>query len=175
VAQPNYPWQETATAGQNARRVLPGLAKAYFEEGRALVNAKATPRELHRFRLATKRLRYTLEVFRPCYGPGLDTRLASLRKIQQQLGEINDCAATERLLDDCLAPRSPVRARLANFLRARTVQKIAGFNAFWRDHVDRPDELERWTDYLARRTHRRAGAASRPASDTPRQPDKPAV
>lgn len=167
MAKPRYPWDETASAGQNARRVLPGLVKAYFEEGRALLNSKPTPRLLHRLRLATKRLRYTLEVFRPWYGPGLDTRLASLRKIQAQLGDINDCVATERLLDGYLPPRSPVRARLASFLRARTIQKTAQFNAFWRDHLDRPGELERWTDYMARRTRRRAGATSQPASGTP--------
>ena len=164
MAQPVYSWDEAASAGRNAHRMLPGLLRAYFEEGRALASQKATPQELHRLRLATKRFRYTLEVFRPCYGPGLDARLAGLRKIQQQLGEINDCAATGRLLNEHLAPRSPVRARLERFLRARTVQKIAQFKAFWQDHFDRPGELERWTDYLARRTTRRTSAAPRPTA-----------
>jgi len=155
VAKPTFNWNESASPALNARRVLPGLVQAYFEEGRALMGSKATAEQLHSFRLATKRVRYTLEVFRPCYGPGLDTRLAGLRQIQQYLGEINDCAATGRLLGEHLTRRSPVRARLAGFLRARAVQKIARFNAYWRSSFDKPGELERWVNYLARHTVRR--------------------
>ena len=166
MAKPDYRWDEAASAAQNARRVLPGLLQAYFEEGRALAGSQPAPAELHRLRLATKRLRYTLELFRPCYGPGMEGRLGGLRKIQQYLGEINDCAATERLLDEHLAPRSPLRARLAAFLRARRIQKIAQFKACWRASFDRPGELERWADYLARRTTRRI-SAPRPTSGRP--------
>jgi CHAD domain-containing protein len=155
MAKVDYGWDERASPAQNARRVLPGLLAAYLEKGRALAASQPTPSELHRFRLATKRLRYTLELFRPCYGPGLDARLGGLRKIQQYLGEINDCAATERVFRDHLAPRSPLRARLEGFLRARRIQKIAQFNAFWRGHFDRPGEFERWRQYLARHTVRR--------------------
>lgn len=160
MAKIQYGWDQSASPAQNARRVLPGLLTAYVEEGRALTNSKPSPAELHRFRLATKRFRYTLELFRPCYGPGLETRLGSLRKIQQYLGEINDCVATERVLEEHLGPRSPVRARLAGFLRARRIQKIAQFTAYWRDQFDRPGELERAREYLARHTVRRAARRS---------------
>jgi CHAD domain-containing protein len=174
MAKVDYGWQAAANAAQNARRVLPGLLAAYIEEGRVLAGSKATPAELHGFRLATKRLRYTLELFRPCYGPGLDARLGGLRKIQQYLGEINDCAATERVLEEHLGPRSPLRARLERFLRSRRIQKIAQFNAYWRDRFDRPGEFERWREYLARHTVRRRQKRDRgnyaPARAVPAEP-----
>lgn len=156
MPKPDYGWDEAVNPARNARRVLPGLLRAYYEEGRALAGSKPDPAALHRFRLATKRLRYTLELFRSCYGPGLEARLSGLRKIQLYLGEINDCAVTERLFEQHLAPRSPLRARLAAFLRARRIQKIAQFSAYWRDHFDRPGEPERAQEYLARHTVRRA-------------------
>jgi len=162
VAKPDFKWVESASAAANARRVLPPLAEAYFKAGRALVASKATPEALHQFRLASKRFRYTLEIFGPCYGPGLETRLAGVHKIQQYLGDINDCAATGELFKGHLPRRSPLMARLEGFLRARTVQKVARFNAFWRDTFDKPGELERWTTYLARHTLRRP----RPAAST---------
>ena len=47
--------------------------------------------ELHLMRIAAKRLRYTLEVFSVLYEGQLDTYLAIMRDVQQQLGEIRDC------------------------------------------------------------------------------------
>jgi len=170
VAKTDFKWVESASAAANARRVLPPLAEAYFKAGRELTASKAAPEALHRFRLASKRFRYTLEIFGPCYGPGLGTRLAGVHKIQEYLGEINDCAATGALLRRHLPRRSPLMARLERFLRARTAQKVARFNAFWRGTFDKPGELERWTTYLARHTLRRGRAAAatsgkrRPAS-----------
>jgi hypothetical protein len=160
VARPDFKWVESASVAGNARRVLPPLAEAYFQAGRALTASKATLAALHRFRLASKRFRYTLEIFGPCYGPGLETRLAGVRKIQQHLGDINDCAATGDLLRQQLPRRAPLLARMERFLRGRTVQKVARFNAFWRGTFDKPGELERWTNYLARHTLRRPRAAA---------------
>ena len=103
-------------AMRNARRQLPPLVQAYFARVRELLAADPPPAELHAIRLATKRLRYSLELFRPCYGPGLETRLAALQSLQQILGEVNDCVAAERLLEDLL-PATPARSRAEQFLR----------------------------------------------------------
>lgn len=168
MARGNFQWDEAAGVAQSAHRRLPGLAEAYFRQGRKLTGAPASPQALHRFRLQTKRLRYTLELFRACYGPGLDTRLAGLRQIQQYLGEINDCAVTGQLLAGQLPPNAPLRARMERFLRARAIQKICQFNRFWREVFDRSGEAERAVNYLARRTSvgrllRPRGAPARPA------------
>jgi len=68
----------------------------YFKSGRKTFGGDATPVELHAFRLQTKRFRYTLELFRPVYGPTLERMIRSLRRIQQLLGVVNDCQATGR-------------------------------------------------------------------------------
>ena len=91
-------WDARTAAAANARRELPRLVAAYFARVRELLADNPPPAKLHAIRLETKRMRYTLELFRPCYGPGMDTRLAALRHIQQLLGEVNDCSTTERYI-----------------------------------------------------------------------------
>src|ERR1035438_9240490 len=112
-------WNQRAGAAANARRVLPLLVTDYFAQVRELLAAGPPPAGLHPIRLASKRLRYTLELFRPCYGPGLETRLAALRSLQQSLGEVNDSAAAGRLLSKSMSSASPQRARVLKFLEER--------------------------------------------------------
>src|SRR5579864_1467532 len=54
-----------ATVAQTARQILPALARDFFEQGDEAAGAKAVPRVLHRFRLTSKKFRYTLELFTP--------------------------------------------------------------------------------------------------------------
>ena len=143
-------WEERAGAAVNARRELPHLAASYFERVRALLADDPSPVKLHRVRLLTKRLRYTLEPFRPCYGPGLDTRLSALRRIQQSLGEVNDSIAAGRLLSHSMSTASPQRARLLNFLEGRAAVKAQEFRKDWAEVFDAPGQELWWTTYLAR-------------------------
>jgi len=46
--------------------------------------------ELHAMRIAAKRLRYTIEIFKPLYGNDLDDALKTVRDIQAKLGDIHD-------------------------------------------------------------------------------------
>ena len=71
----------------NAREVLPKLAKKYFQAGRDAVSEKRPPDELHAFRLETKRFRYTLELFRPVYGPQLKRYLKALHGVARRARE----------------------------------------------------------------------------------------
>ena len=151
-------WNEREDATANARRELPRLAAEYFARVRRVLEKEPSPEKLHRLRLATKRLRYTLELFRPCYGPGLETRLAALRDIQQSLGEVNDCIATARML-----PKSaPARA----WLDRRTSAKAEEFRKRWAQEFGAPGQESRWTAYLSRNV-RRSSVKSRPSADRP--------
>lgn len=141
-------WDARGAAASNARRELPRLVAAYFARVRKLLAAHPPPAKLHAIRLETKRLRYTLELFRPCYGPGFDTRLAALRHIQQLLGEVNDCSTTERWINQATRP-SPLRVRIAKFLTARSVAQAQDFDAAW-SLFDAPGQELWWTRYLAR-------------------------
>jgi CHAD domain-containing protein len=141
-------WNARWSAARNARRQLPPLVHAYFAQVRELLAAGPPPAELHPIRLATKRLRYTLELFRPCYGQGLEIRLTELQKLQQVLGEINDCAAAERLIESMIPP-SAARTRVQSFLRRRASAKAVALRKEWRQSFDAPGREHWWTQYLA--------------------------
>ena len=161
MGKPNHlNWDEAAGAAPNARRRLPGLVSAFFARGRELLPMEPKSAEWHALRLATKRLRYTLELFRPCYGPGFRTRLAALRRLQQSLGEVNACARAAEILAAAFAGKSPQRARVEHFLRHRGAAKTEEFRREWTQVFDAPGQERWWTGYLAQRARppeRKAG------------------
>ncbi|MFM9997187.1 MAG: CHAD domain-containing protein [Phycisphaerales bacterium] len=62
------------------------------------------PEHLHTLRLRAKSLRYALEIFAPCFGPGLrDTTLPRLAALQDLLGGVNDMHQVVGRLDAALA------------------------------------------------------------------------
>lgn len=141
-------WDESTGATPNAQDHLPPLISAYFAQGRELLAKNPAPGELHALRLVTKRLRYTLELFRPCYGPGFRERLDSLRRVQQLLGEVNDCATASAVL--ARAKSSPSRARIDSFLRECALTQADAFRREWQEVFDAPGRESWWTGYLAR-------------------------
>lgn len=144
---PKPQWSEAESVADNARVVLPPLAESYFDHGRKLLAHKRTSGKLHRFRLKTKKFRYTLELFRDVYGPSLKRRLELLRPIQSALGDINDCAATLELLDRCLHKSEKP---LKRYFHERAEKKTAEFEEYWRNTFDAPGQSEAWVNYLTR-------------------------
>jgi CHAD domain-containing protein len=149
-------WNPRAGAAANARRELPRLVTECFAGVRELLVEDPTPPKLHQARLACKRLRYTLELFRPCYGAALEQRLDALKQVQQVLGEVNDTAASGDLLRKALNPESEESARVQQFLEARAIEKTAEFRAQWTKEFDAPGREEWWTLYLERFARARA-------------------
>jgi CHAD domain-containing protein len=138
-------WDERAGVAANARRELPRIVSTYFARVRAFLAEDGSPGKLHRLRLASKRLRYTLELFRPCYPAGLEERLEALKKLQDWLGEINDAVASGRLLRGALKRQPKVR----KFLEDRAAEKAAEFTRHWKTTFDAPGQEAWWMDYLA--------------------------
>jgi CHAD domain-containing protein len=56
--------------------------------------------ELHQMRIATKHLRYSLELFRPLFGDRLDPFIAKARDVQTLLGELHDADVWLELLPE---------------------------------------------------------------------------
>ena len=58
----------------------------------------------HRMRICAKRLRYTLEMFRPAFGRRLDETIRRAKELQTLLGDLHDCdvwtAQLRRFLED---------------------------------------------------------------------------
>ena len=148
-------WDEGGTA-QNVKRHLPALVTDYFIQGRQTVARKPTPSQFHALRLRTKHLRYTLEMFRPCYGPGFRVRIAALRRLQQCLGVVNDCATAAGTLARLSRKDTPQRDRLDRFLQQRSVAKIEEFRHEWTKVFDAPGRERWWSSYLTRQARRTA-------------------
>lgn len=130
----------TQTAAKNARALLPKMARRYFEAGREAIDNKTPPEELHAFRLETKRFRYTLELFRPLYGPTLERYLHELRQLQSALGKVSDYQAIQRVLAD-----RKLKSEIEHALRG----KLKGLRQSWRA-FDSEGQLKRWRAYLGR-------------------------
>jgi len=128
------------TAAENARMVLPKMARRYFEAGREAIEGKTPPEELHAFRLETKRFRYTLELFRPVYGPTLDRYLKALRELQGALGKVSDYQAIQRVL----ASDRKLKGQIDRALKG----KLKALRQSWRA-FDSDGQLKRWRTYLA--------------------------
>jgi CHAD domain-containing protein len=148
-------WDETADAAQNARTFLPKLVEDYFGLGRELSEANPPPADLHALRLASKKLRYTLELFKSCYGPGLAARMDALKAVQQMLGEINDTVAAERTIGEVLLAKTPESRRAIQFLRKRGREKAQEFRKHWTTVFDAAGQERWWTEYLARQARSR--------------------
>ena len=143
-------WRESEGAAQNAGRRLPAIVADYFARGREILGQEVNGSELHKLRLLTKRLRYTLELFRPCYGPGFRERLGALRHLQQSLGEITDCVTATAALEKYTRTNSAQRVRLDRVLAERSHAKAREFGRFWQEVFDAPGQELWWAGYLAR-------------------------
>jgi CHAD domain-containing protein len=127
-------------AAENARQLLPKMARKYFEAGRKAIDGKRPPKELHAFRLETKRFRYTLELFRPLYGPNLERYLKALHELQGALGKVSDYQAIQRVLSRDRGLKRQIEDALKG--------KLRDLRQSWRT-FDSEGQLKRWRTYLA--------------------------
>jgi CHAD domain-containing protein len=141
---PQIDWAPRTLPAVNARRQLPRLATGYFAEARDLLQEVTHPAGLHRLRLISKRLRYTLELFRPFYPPALEERVAALKRVQDLLGDINDAVVSARLIENM-----PGSVRMRRYLEHLAARKAEAFQAEWRHHFDAPGCESWWIDFLA--------------------------
>lgn len=73
----------------NARRVLAVRIAEYFSYA-GIVPLEQAVEPLHNLRIAAKRLRYTLELFREVFGDAGKVQLDRVKAIQAELGELHD-------------------------------------------------------------------------------------
>ena len=133
-------WDYEASAGENSERELPALARGYFASGRDAMDKTRSPRELHRFRIKTKRFRYALEMFQPVYGAAMEPRLERLQQLQRILGKISDLYTIRKLLKDDYG--------CGKELYREGRKRIEEFREHWRTVFDAPGEEEAWVATL---------------------------
>ncbi|MBL8149787.1 MAG: CHAD domain-containing protein [Blastocatellia bacterium] len=71
----------------NAMITLPKLLEEFYLHD----PVKEDPEALHQLRICAKRLRYSLELYEPCYGNRLDSYIDNIKSLQEVLGAIHDC------------------------------------------------------------------------------------
>ena len=143
-------WHKDASAAENARLRLPKLARGFFAEVRKTLASDPPPEKLHALRLASKRFRYTLELFRPCYAKGLEQRIKALKKVQDLLGDCNDAVASLPRVEAALGGNRAEKARMRKWLGAMAARKAAEFRTHWTEDFDAPGREQWWTAYLER-------------------------
>jgi len=83
-----------------------------FEDQIELSHRDPRPEAIHGARIATKRLRYLLEVFHKFAVPGSADALVCLRQLQKDLGEWHDLEVLEQMMIELLARREFLRDHL---------------------------------------------------------------
>ena len=101
----------------------------------------------HAMRIAAKRLRYTVEIAKPVYGPALDEILAAVKRVQTLLGDIHDCDVWLEHLDAYAAAQR--RQTIAAVGRAARFARLeAGINYLRQDRrCHRQQVFEEMVDY----------------------------
>lgn len=161
-----------------ARRMLPRMVKEYFSRGKDAARDRRPAEELHRFRIAARKLRYTLDLFAPLYGTSLDGLLRQLKGVQAVLGEINDCAMVRRMVS---RQHDPGGRKILAALKARQRKKAEQFRRHYSATYCNAAAIHRWTGALgnvgdqtrvARKPRARTASAAlvrgRPASTSAR-------
>ena len=155
-------WDASGTSSTNAAAVLPKLAHQFFRAGRAVAQPSTPDKKLHRFRLKVKRFRYTLELFKPCFGPTLDEHIRKVKELQEHLGTMNDCASTLTMLKKASLKNLDGTEQLKSYLAKRIQKERAAFFDYWARTFRPEDAEQRWADYL----RRFAGRVSKPNTGT---------
>lgn len=102
------------------------IVRVRLDELRGFADAALAPDASdaqHDLRIAAKRLRYLLEIFRSCLGEEADAARAAAKRLQGVLGDLHDC--------DLMLPKAERIPSLANLLRERHERLFREFVALW--------------------------------------------
>jgi len=99
---------------ENAARIIAARLDDMYRYA-PYVEDPANIEEIHNLRIAAKRLRYTLEMFRFAYPPELKALISEVKKIQSAIGDMRDADIMVETVLNLLDDRAQARAeRLRN-------------------------------------------------------------
>jgi CHAD domain-containing protein len=142
--------------------MLPAMAQDFFKRGDEAAGPKAPPRELHRFRIASKKFRYTLELFTPLSGPLLNPKLEAIRRVQTLLGDINDFETVRDLVGQYEGADT-----LTAWLKKRQRKRLLEFRECWATTFGTDEERKSWVDFLKHLASEPRAAKKPAARSTP--------
>jgi len=123
--------------------ILPHIAKKVFDQGKRVAGAKSAG-DLHDLRIATKKFRYTLELFAPFSAGALDRLQANLKLIQARLGDINDCETMREMMAS-----HPEFEHFQVWLKKRRQRKTQQFRRDWQTHFGDRQTQQSWIKCLS--------------------------
>ena len=154
--------------GTTATQILPRMAEKFVDRGNDAARTKASPRDLHQFRIASKRFRYTLELFTSVYGRSMNASLNKIKRVQKLLGDINDCETVRTMVEQYKGP-----AVVTAWLKKRQRRRIEEFQRYWAETFVPRGAARSWSAFLrrpagsvqqVRKPAGRAGAAEKAAN-----------
>jgi CHAD domain-containing protein len=128
---------------QMAASELSRVAGKFIRSGNRAASAKASEDQVHRFRIAAKKLRYTLELFRPFYGAGGDQELVRLARIQSLLGGANDCRVVRAMVSQIGGHHG-----FEAILEKKQRRKLARFRRYWAEEFHQTTAAHQWLAIL---------------------------
>ena len=90
------------TFRQNGARLIPYLLEQFLSWQKKVVRREDEKENLHEMRLAGKRLRYVLEIYRPVYGKTFAACLKEITGLLDIMGAIHECDVADVVLRDYL-------------------------------------------------------------------------
>jgi CHAD domain-containing protein len=126
-----------------AEETLPRMAKDFFRRGQEAARENPSAEDLHRFRIAGKKLRYTVELFAPVYASSLEDMQEELKSVQTLLGDIQDCAVVRKMIS-----RHQGEDSILDAIKKRQRKKTAQFCRHWEALTADAPAGRRWTSRL---------------------------
>jgi len=91
ASQPKFP--------PAAQELVREMASDFLRLGEKATHPDTSARQVHHFRIASKKFRYTLELVEPFYGGELSPWLEAVKDVQSILGDANDCEIVRQMME----------------------------------------------------------------------------
>jgi CHAD domain-containing protein len=111
---------------QAEQHIVKEMATEFLKLGKKAASPETSAQQVHRFRIASKKFRYTLELFEPFHGAELTPWLERVKAVQSVLGDANDCETVRRMVS-----RWNAGEKLVAKLDERQNRKLRKFRREW--------------------------------------------
>lgn len=153
-----------ATLAENARAILKVRIAEYYHYT-PIVHDEQAGVLLHDLRIAAKRLRYTLEMFRKPLGADAERQIERVKAVQEALGDLHDCDVRIALIEEVLVDLAGQQMRdLSSQLKSEPLERHRAITStalrpppddprrgllalLSRQHVARHDHYERFVEF----------------------------
>ena len=117
-----------ASLARNARAIVAVRVAEMFDFAHA-IGDKAEDEDLHNMRIAAKRLRYTLEMFRPALASDGPALIDTVKELQERIGPIHDADVLDSIVRQRLAVVAQRRVGALAAVEGDEAERVAAARA----------------------------------------------